>query len=137
MEMEKDNANPTILNTSQLPTRQRKKGRKVQKGAKSKISDIMRKPQYLSGPFYNIEWSDDTVSDDDDFAAEPIDEQEVYGKTAQPFYAIHPLYVSDESRGLWISDGQCGVGKVTALTTHPCSRLILQPPRLDVIHTSP
>ncbi|KAI1398797.1 hypothetical protein F4819DRAFT_13953 [Hypoxylon fuscum] len=91
MEMEKDNANPTILNTSQLPTRQRKKGRKVQKGAKSKISDIMRKPQYLSGPFYNIEWSDDTVSDDDDFAAEPIDEQEVYDLISTISDPEHPL----------------------------------------------
>lgn len=79
--MEKDNANPTILNTSQLPTRQRKKGRKVQRNDVAKISNIMRKPQYLSDPFYDISWSDDTESDDE-FTAEPIDEQEVYGKTA-------------------------------------------------------
>lgn len=86
--MEKDNANPTILNTSQLPTRQRKKGRRVQKGSRSGINDIMRKPQYLSDPFYDISWSDDTESDDE-FTAEPIDEQEVYGKV----FLLFPLHL--------------------------------------------
>ncbi|KAI1375379.1 hypothetical protein F4677DRAFT_422653 [Hypoxylon crocopeplum] len=89
--MEKDNANPTILNTSQLPTRQRKKGRKVQKGStESKISDIMRKPQYLSDPFYHVAWSDDTETDDE-FSAEPIDEQEVYDLISTISDPEHPL----------------------------------------------
>ncbi|KAF3057052.1 hypothetical protein GL218_05999 [Daldinia childiae] len=88
--MEKDNANPTILNTSQLPTRQRKKGRKVQRNDVAKISNIMRKPQYLSDPFYNISWSDDTESDDE-FTAEPIDEQEVYDLISTISDPEHPL----------------------------------------------
>ncbi|KAI1103447.1 hypothetical protein F4804DRAFT_310138 [Jackrogersella minutella] len=88
--MEKDNANPTILNTSQLPTRQRKKGRRVQRNAESKIIDIMRKPQYLSDSLYDISWSDDTESDDE-FAAEPIDEQEVYDLISTISDPEHPL----------------------------------------------
>ncbi|OTB19092.1 hypothetical protein K445DRAFT_53445 [Daldinia sp. EC12] len=88
--MEKDNANPTILNTSQLPTRQRKKGRRVQKDDAAKISKIMRKPQYLSDPFYDISWSDDTESDDE-FTAEPIDEQEVYDLISTISDPEHPL----------------------------------------------
>ncbi|KAI8961897.1 hypothetical protein F5Y11DRAFT_324394 [Daldinia sp. FL1419] len=88
--MEKDNANPTILNTSQLPTRQRKKGRRVQKDDAAKISNIMRKPQYLSDPFYDISWSDDTASDDE-FTAEPIDEQEVYDLISTISDPEHPL----------------------------------------------
>ncbi|KAI1761815.1 hypothetical protein GGR53DRAFT_454753 [Hypoxylon sp. FL1150] len=88
--MEKDNANPTILNTSQLPTRKGKKGRKVQRSAGSRITDMMRKPQYLSDPFYDISWSDDTESDDE-FTAEPIDEQEVYDLISTISDPEHPL----------------------------------------------
>ncbi|KAI0853385.1 hypothetical protein F5Y00DRAFT_100744 [Daldinia vernicosa] len=88
--MEKDNANPTILNTSQLPTRQRKKGRKVQRNDVAKINNMMRKPQYLSDPFYDISWSDDTESDDE-FTAEPIDEQEVYDLISTISDPEHPL----------------------------------------------
>ncbi|KAI1806602.1 hypothetical protein F4811DRAFT_560446 [Daldinia bambusicola] len=88
--MEKDNANPTILNTSQLPTRQRKKGRRVQRDGAAKISRVMRKPQYLSDPFYDISWSDDTESDDE-FTAEPIDEQEVYDLISTISDPEHPL----------------------------------------------
>ncbi|KAI1090349.1 hypothetical protein F5B19DRAFT_328121 [Rostrohypoxylon terebratum] len=90
--MEKDNANPTILNISQLPTRQRKKGRNVQRTAESKILDIMRKPQYLSDSLYTsgTSWSDDTESDDE-FSAEPIDEQEVYDLISTISDPEHPL----------------------------------------------
>ncbi|KAI4870271.1 hypothetical protein F4820DRAFT_289962 [Hypoxylon rubiginosum] len=88
--MEKDNANPTILNTSQLPTRKGKRGRKVQRGAASRIADVMRKPQHLSDPFYDISWSDDTESDDE-FTAEPIDEQEVYDLISSISDPEHPL----------------------------------------------
>lgn len=88
--MDKDNANPTILNITELPTRQRKKGRRVQKTAESKINKFMRKPQYLSDPFYDISWSDDTESDDE-FTAEPIDEQEVYDLISPISDPEHPL----------------------------------------------
>lgn len=93
--MEKDNANPTILNTSQLPTRQRKKGRRVQRNAESKISSIIPRPQYLSDIFNDVSGSDDTESDGE-FTAEPIDEQEVYGE-------ISPVRISPSIIGVPIS----------------------------------
>ncbi|KAI0008165.1 hypothetical protein F4779DRAFT_618927 [Xylariaceae sp. FL0662B] len=86
--MELDNANPTVL--SQLPTRQHKKTT-AQRGHKSKISDmVLRKPQYLSTPFCDIPWSDDSESDDE-FTAEPIDEQEVYDLISTISDPEHPL----------------------------------------------
>ncbi|KAL7620630.1 hypothetical protein AAE478_009625 [Parahypoxylon ruwenzoriense] len=86
--MEKDNANPTILNTSQLPTRQHKK-RGAPRGPESKIGNLMHKPQYLSDPFYDFQ-SDDTESDDE-FTIEPIDEQEVYDLISTISDPEHPL----------------------------------------------
>ncbi|KAI2604574.1 uncharacterized protein GGS25DRAFT_508907 [Hypoxylon fragiforme] len=88
--MEKDNANPTILNTSQLPTRQRKKGRRVQRNAESKISSIIPRPQYLSDVFNDVSGSDETESDGE-FTAEPIDEQEVYDLISTISDPEHPL----------------------------------------------
>ena len=75
-----DNANPTILSASELPTRQVKVA--PRKGPESRYNDlIFAKPSYLSRPFCDegISWArgDDLQ---DDFAAEPIDEQEIYGK---------------------------------------------------------
>ena len=88
--MEKDNANPTILNTEQLPTRQKgKKGRKVAGKKLAKVDngealvrEVMRKPEYLDSTFNDIEvpWSDPDSASDDEYTIEPIDEQEIYGK---------------------------------------------------------
>ncbi|RYP62719.1 hypothetical protein DL771_009610 [Monosporascus sp. 5C6A] len=94
--MEKDNANPTILNTSQLPTRQRKRRTVSQKGTAEKLDDLLlRKFDYPSPPFSDTPWSDDTDSSDE-FTVEPIDEQEIFGEL--PLYLIstisdpeHPL----------------------------------------------
>ena len=75
-----DNANPTILSASQLPTRQKRS--QPRRGPDTKYSDlILSKPSYLSQPFYEDEalWPRGETGDDD-FAAEPIDEQEIYGK---------------------------------------------------------
>lgn len=93
MEQEKINAAPTILNTSQLPTRQIKRKTTSQKGASGSIGDIFsQRPQYLSSPFCDIPWSDDTDGSDD-YTAEPIDEQEIFGENS----LIHPaphFYIS-------------------------------------------
>lgn len=81
-----DNANPTILNASELPTRKHKVV--PRNGPDSKYTDIIfARPSYLSGPFCGddygnaITWpragADDGV---DDSTPEPIDEQEIYGK---------------------------------------------------------
>jgi hypothetical protein len=76
-----DNANPTILNASQLPTRQL---RTVERqGPDSKYSDlIFARPSYLSKPFCDdggaAAWPE-IRAQNDPFAADPIDEQEIYG----------------------------------------------------------
>ncbi|KAI1334138.1 hypothetical protein F5Y15DRAFT_409902 [Xylariaceae sp. FL0016] len=88
--MEKDNANPTILNTSQLPTRQSRKKVAVRNGTLSNLHDVMRKPEYLSTPFCHVPWSHDSESDDE-FVAEPIDEQEIYDLISTISDPEHPL----------------------------------------------
>jgi hypothetical protein len=80
--MDKDNANPTILTASQLPTRQQKTQQAAQNSFDAElIGSIACRPSYLSGPFCDVPWLDsDESSSDDDLADEPIDEQEIYGK---------------------------------------------------------
>lgn len=80
--MDKDNANPTILNVSELPTRQNKK--KLAAASKGKDVDpdldvVLRRPEYLSAPFCDLPWASDDTDSDDGFTIEPIDEQEIYG----------------------------------------------------------
>ena len=75
-----DNANPTILSASQLPTRQKKA--LPRRGPESRYDDVVfAKPSYLSAPFCAssaLAWS--SANDgSDEFAAEAIDEQEIYG----------------------------------------------------------
>jgi len=79
--MDKDNANPTILNVSELPTRQnRKKTKSAGKGTESELDIILRRPEYLTAPFYDSPWASDDTETDDEFTIEPIDEQEIYGR---------------------------------------------------------
>lgn len=81
--MDKDNANPTILTASQLPTRQQARRKTSSPGPDAKLTGVVvRKPLFLSDPFCDVAWSDASESDDDDFfTVEPIDEQEIYGKS--------------------------------------------------------
>lgn len=82
-----DNANPTILSLSQLPTREKTKaaGRTaLRKGPESRYDDVLfARPDYLSllPSSETASWStqSDSSSDDDRFTTEPIDEQEIYG----------------------------------------------------------
>lgn len=73
-----DNANPTILSASQLPTRQKKAA--PRKGPDTKFDDALSRPAYLSRPFCDVDvpWARGDVGDDG-FADEAIDEQEIYG----------------------------------------------------------
>ena len=88
-----DNAAPTVLDTSQLPTRRNKRKAPSQKGPSDKLARVISlRPQYLSSPFCDIPWSDDTDGSDD-YTAEPIDEQEIFGENS----LIHPaphFYIS-------------------------------------------
>ena len=82
MDKEPINANPTILNVSQLPSRAQK--RIARAGPDSKYDNIV-----LSHPA----WSGDS-SDSDDFAEEvsedSLDEQEIYG-ACLPHRMLQPL----------------------------------------------
>jgi hypothetical protein len=73
---DKDNANPTILNPSDLPSR-RSEGaaQKRHDGSSGLFDDLVPRYTYLSDPF------DEAVSasDSDDDVVENIDEQEIYG----------------------------------------------------------
>lgn len=74
-----DNANPTILSESELPSHRRRSGGNDGAGSKKQqsIRDVlMAKPGFTMDPFYMSEFSD---TDSDDSTMEPIDEQEIYG----------------------------------------------------------
>ena len=90
-----DNANPTILSASQLPSRQKRSSAR-RKGPESKYSDIVfSKPSFLQydSSSFSVSSSEDEGSwseersnedeldgyQDDDFAPAAIDEQEIYG----------------------------------------------------------
>jgi len=75
------NANPTIRNASDLPTR---RGRTLPLSDRKKTLGLFASSipslTYLSDPFEPVLASSDSESDDDN-AVEPIDEQEIYGKS--------------------------------------------------------
>lgn len=75
---ELDNANPTILSASELPTRrQQRKGRDASAKVEGIRALLMAKPSDALDPFYLSDFSE---TDSDDSTIEPIDEQEIYGK---------------------------------------------------------
>lgn len=75
-----DNANPTVLNVADLPTRRGKGGLGSKKTAGSEIQQLMQiKSHYM---MQDIDLSDpeSAPESDEEAAVEPIDEQEIYGK---------------------------------------------------------
>lgn len=79
-----ENANPTILSISQLPSR-RRKGTAARHGPDSKCDNIV----YPKHPWpYGSGWSSDEDYDD---AEEPLDEQDIYGKHTARIRNILPL----------------------------------------------
>lgn len=95
---DKDNANPTILSLSQLPTRQARK-KVLPSGPGTKYRDIIfSHPAYLSGSSddeSDLGGADDMGAGEGDFVEEPIDAQEIYGKT---FPSIATFWPSLRSR---------------------------------------
>ncbi|KAG6064580.1 hypothetical protein E4U32_008276 [Claviceps aff. humidiphila group G2b] len=87
-----DNANPTILSPSQLPTRH--KTVSARNGPDSKYSDIIfSKPPYFSSPFSDkdLTWPGCDNGRDDFSAPEPIDEQEIYDLISTISDPEHPV----------------------------------------------
>ncbi|KAG9258266.1 uncharacterized protein F5Z01DRAFT_327371 [Emericellopsis atlantica] len=88
-----DNANPTILSASQLPTRQQRIP--LRTGPDLKYNDIIfEKPSYLSRPFCDgqvASWPRSDANDGSLAAAEPIDEQEIYDLISTISDPEHPV----------------------------------------------
>ncbi|CAI4218672.1 unnamed protein product [Parascedosporium putredinis] len=106
--MDKDNANPTILNVSQLPTRQTKKKVTLTGPGTKYSSFVFSRPAYLSCSSASLlssspsSASDESTFDDwggagaqglsdDEFVEEPIDEQEIYDLISTISDPEHPL----------------------------------------------
>ncbi|KAF2636605.1 hypothetical protein P280DRAFT_408867 [Massarina eburnea CBS 473.64] len=88
MDPNKDNANPTILNPSDLPSRRRESTVKRRNdGASGLFDDLIPRYNYLNDPFEQSELSSD--SEDGEF--EHIDEQEVYDLISSISDPEHPL----------------------------------------------
>jgi len=76
MDPNKDNANPTILNASDLPSRRRDAVVETRKDGGTGLFDgLIPAYSYLNDPFEQY-----VSSDDDSDDVEKIDEQEIYGK---------------------------------------------------------
>ncbi|KAI9740987.1 MAG: hypothetical protein M1834_002698 [Cirrosporium novae-zelandiae] len=90
------NANPTILNPSDLPTRRRRPSSTTSSpfGGISLFSSVLPPSSSAIDPFDNTPLSsfdsESSLSDDDD-APEPIDEQEIYDLIAPISDPEHPL----------------------------------------------
>ncbi|KAF1949086.1 hypothetical protein CC80DRAFT_520778 [Byssothecium circinans] len=88
MEANKDNANPTILNPSDLPSRRHESTvRRRDDGGSGLFDDLIPRYNYLNDPFEQPELSSD--SEDGEF--EHIDEQEVYDLISSISDPEHPL----------------------------------------------
>ncbi|KAG9245734.1 hypothetical protein BJ878DRAFT_500204 [Calycina marina] len=91
-----DNANPTILSESELPShRRRRRGHDADSKKQSLRNVLAAKPTFEMDPFYMSEFSD---TDSDDSTLEPIDEQEIYDLIAPIADPEHPT--SLESLGV-------------------------------------
>lgn len=74
---DKDNANPTILNASDLPSRRSEAAvKRRDDGGTGLFDSLIPRYSYLSDPFEEPLSASDSSDDD---AVEGIDEQEIYG----------------------------------------------------------
>ncbi|EON64198.1 hypothetical protein W97_03428 [Coniosporium apollinis CBS 100218] len=88
MEANKDNANPTILNQSDLPSRRSDSGvKKRDDGGTGLFDSLVPAYTYLNDPFAQQASSSDT----DDDSVEEIDEQEIYDLISTISDPEHPL----------------------------------------------
>ncbi|KAH6878836.1 uncharacterized protein J4E88_004168 [Alternaria novae-zelandiae] len=89
MELDKDNANPTILNPSDLPSRRSDStAKRRDDGGTGLFDNLIPRYNYLSDPFDDSVSAGDSDSDD---AREDIDEQEIYDLISTICDPEHPL----------------------------------------------
>ena len=80
MELDKDNANPTILSASDRPSRRSESNvKRRDAGGSGLFDDLIPRYSYLSDPFDEPVSAGESDSDSDDEARDDIDEQEIYG----------------------------------------------------------
>ena len=93
-----DNANPTILDASDLPSRRHESTfKKRDDGGTGLFSDLVPTYNYLNDPFEGPLSS----SDSEDDVIENIDEQEIYGKTRIVFLCTMPSLPTMRLTGLY------------------------------------
>jgi len=86
-----DNANPTILNPSDLPTRRRRASSQTSSKPHSFLFDAVPSATYNDPFSHNASLSSDSENDDDGGGPEPIDEQEIYDLISTISDPEHPL----------------------------------------------
>jgi hypothetical protein len=108
MERDLDNANPTILSVSQLPSRSRK-GAAARRGPDSKCDSIVY-------PKHHWPYGANSSSDEDEgYGEEPVDEQDIYGTCRYlPSERVSPL--SNTRGGVHNTWGQPAVFLANSLT---------------------
>jgi hypothetical protein len=80
MDTGKDNANPTVLNASDLPSRRRESSAtRKEDGSTGLFDTLVPAYSYLNDPF---DQSTSLAVSDDDEDLEVIDEQEIYGRSS-------------------------------------------------------
>lgn len=83
------NANPTIRNVSDLPSRHGQiSKRPSRKGSLGLLTSTIPSSAYTPDPFSSPSSSSDVGSSDDDDVVEPIDEQEIYGNSLGPLSSL-------------------------------------------------
>ncbi|MCJ1226435.1 hypothetical protein MMC12_003087 [Toensbergia leucococca] len=86
------NANPTIRNASDLPTRrQRTSSHDIARTPLGLFSSVIPSSAYVVDPFAPPSLSSDADSDNDDATVDPIDEQEIYDLISSISDPEHPL----------------------------------------------
>ncbi|MCJ1457878.1 hypothetical protein MMC28_008247 [Mycoblastus sanguinarius] len=86
------NANPTIRNASDLPSRRRQgTSQSSSKSPLGLFASTVPPSAYLPDPFSSCSSSDSEIEDEDDGGVEPIDEQEIYDLISPISDPEHPL----------------------------------------------
>lgn len=86
MDSDKDNANPTILNASDLPSRRPNSVvRPREDGGTGLFDGLLPQSRYMSDP----RDSDSSSSEDEANDVEAIDAQEIYGTSCQVYEKLH------------------------------------------------
>lgn len=119
---ELQNANPTIINQSELPTRRRQKGA-AQRG-NVELNAFTPRPPHWDKPFSDVFGGHGSETESDgSYAGDPIDEQEIYDLISTIADPEHPLTL-----------GQLAVVNLQDIRIHP-SPIPGVGPDLDTVTT--